>query len=70
VGCVTKVAGMAKGGWREGSGAKPKSNEDRRHMISIRLPHHIVAWLKSQSKSQSVLIETALVKQYKIKKGD
>jgi len=36
-------------------------------MVSVRLPIYIVEWLKIQSESQAVLIETALREKYNIK---
>lgn len=48
------------GGSREGAGAKPKGEECRKRMISLRLPPDLIARLKESGKSQAEQIEAAL----------
>ncbi len=40
--------------------------QDKKKLISIKLPPYLLAWLDSQPDSRPVLIENALVNYYKI----
>lgn len=47
------------GGRRKGAGRKPTGGR-RKVPVTVRLPQHIVSWLREQDESQAVLIERAL----------
>ena len=60
-----------RGGYREGGG-RPKGSTMPKHLKRIkltpfRLPQWMVDWLKAQPEAGGRLIETALVKYYKLK---
>ncbi len=62
-----------RGGWRKGGG-RPKGSTMPAHLKRVnlndfRLPQWIVDWLKSQPRSGGRLMEEALIKHYKLKKG-
>jgi len=48
-------------------GRKALAEEDRKQGVYIKLPLWLKVWLQTQGKSQSVVIEEALIKTYKLK---
>lgn len=48
-------------------GAPKKDPEIKKIQVGYRLPAWMVAWMRSQNKTQNELIETALIKQYNLK---
>ena len=58
---------MNQGGKREGAGRKA-CPDTKKLPFNCRLPRYLLAWLRAQDKSQAVLIEDALVCQYKIER--
>jgi hypothetical protein len=58
-----------RGGVRKGAGRPLGSfKQDKKVMVSLRLPKYIVDWLRSQEYSQSVLVEEALLEHFRISK--
>ena len=55
------------GGKREGAGRKPGDPRLKKVPVGYRLPQWLVDWMRDQGDSQSGLIETALIKQHKLK---
>ena len=59
-----------RGGKRPGAG-RPKgstiSEDQKRQRYQIRLPQHIIKWLRSQPESAGRIVERALVITYRIK---
>jgi hypothetical protein len=55
------------GGKRAGSGRKPAHPALLKIPIAIKLPRWLIEFLDAQESSRAVLIETALMRQHKIK---
>ena len=59
-----------RGGPRPGAG-RPKGSTipegEKRKRFQVRLPQHIIKWLREQPESAGRLVERALVKVYQIK---
>ncbi len=56
-----------RGGKRKGAGRKRSNPALIKKQISLRISPYLKEWLDAQDKSNIELIETALIKQYKIK---
>lgn len=54
-------------GERTGAGRKPSPPELKKIPVGMKLPRWLVEWMRSQPKSQAVLIEEALKKRHKLK---
>lgn len=59
-----------RGGVRPGAG-RPKGStipeDEKRHRYQVRLPQHVIQWLRSQPESSGRLIERALIMTYDLK---
>jgi len=67
---LRKEAGInMRGGVRKGAGRKPTPANFKKNKITLRFSQYIIDWLKKHG-NQSKTTESALIKDYDIKKPD